>query len=54
MIPKFGTKLSIKFKAAIVTSSKFESNTIRNGFDMTLPFFNPFTAYEPYDGGKSW
>ena len=46
MFPKFGTKLSMKYKASIITSSRFESNTIRNGFDLTVPMFNPLTAYE--------
>jgi hypothetical protein len=46
IVPRFGTKLSLKHKAAIITSSQFESDTIRNGFDLTVPIFNPATAFE--------
>ena len=41
------SKLNIDYKAAIVASSAFESDSYRNGFDISVPLFNPLTAHEP-------
>lgn len=42
-------RLGIPHAAAILTSSAFESDYYRKGFDVSVPFFNSFTASIKFD-----
>lgn len=44
-IPDFNTTLDVFCEKAMIAGGGFSSLTYRSGFDVSIPIFNPFTAY---------